>query len=814
MPLSSAAEVSRLRNVLRPLLFALLALLLFLAAREPAQEPATPALVRLAGGQQPAELAFTVRAKGAGPIPARLTFVPEGGGTPHLFTSTDAAPGKIAARDNILYSPTGSGRITVPPGRYTVFASRGPEWSLARAELALTPDAQATLELELEHELDTRGWIGADFHLHTLTYSKHGDADLEERVLACLGEGLELAVATDHDHHTDYGPTLSRLGLAGRLAAITGNEVTTPIGHVNAFPLDPARPAPDSAVRDGNALFRALRAESSAAGVVPVIQLNHPRLEGIDWFTRTGLDAVTGTSADPAWSPDFDAIEVLNGNRALGYRDPVLDPGGPGGNLHSVLADWFHLLDLGARYAAVGNSDSHHVRAIIAGYPRNFVRCASDEPAAVRAADVAAAVRAKQLFTTTGPFLEYSVEGTPMGGTARATDGHARLALRVRAASWVDCDRALVFVNGARVATLPVPDTRAVLRLESELELCLLGGCPRHGRTQPAASPFDAWVVVAVEGDDALEPVLASGARPLALGHPVWIEGDGDGAWTSPRARVAADLTAQATPDIARGWFARLRPEEQTHALAEVARGPFAAVLLEAGLASPAREVRLAAARACERTVVAGTLPGVQRAWSENRDDPYLGALLVRILARARPDQAAASLQALAERFGESALRRYAHELVPALAGGSVEGWRVLGPLGADALPQSGPPPADGGAWRALGPLAPDGYADLAALTGTRGKALVYAQVFVRSAAARALPCAFGSDDGARVWLGERLLYENRAQKRANPLEALLTLELEPGWNRLVLAIENGSGEFGFYLRLLAGDVEVASTPH
>ena len=118
------------------------------------------------------------------------------------------------------------------------------------------------------------------------------------------------------------------------------------------------------------------------------------------------------------------------------------------------------------------------------------------------------------------------------------------------------------------------------------------------------------------------------------------------------------------------------------------------------------------------------------------------------------------------------------------------------------------------GAWHALGPLASDGYADLRRLAGNdAARALVYAQVFLRTDAARSIGCAFGSDDGGRVWLGERLVYEDRARKRASPLEALLTLELQPGWNRLVLAIENGTGEFGFYLRLLAADVEVAASP-
>lgn len=797
-------------------------------------DPPGPDLARLAGGEQPAELAFSVREHGGGPVPARLTFVPADGAAASLSVHPDTAPRELVAQGNVLYSRTGVGRVVVRPGRYTVVASRGLEWSLAAHEFALAPGARQALEFELAHELDTVGWVGGDFHLHTRGDSGPADENVEERLLACLGEGLDFAVATDHDRHTDCAPALRALGLEGQLAAFTGNEVRTPIGHFSAFPLDPARTPVGAALTDANALFRLLRAETSPSGVVPLIQLNHPRLEGRDYFTRTGLDPVTGTSTSPAYARAFDALEVLRENGARGFDDPLRDPRAADGTvhdvtvydrtlhdgtLHSVLADWFHLLDLGERYAAVGNSGAHDRRAGVAGYPRNFVRCASESPQDIQAAALAEAVRAKRLFTTTGPFLEFSVEGVEMGGTARAADGHARARVRVRAASWVDCDRVKVFVNGGLFATLSVPDTRSTLRLEQELELCVLGACERHGRTRTRGGVFDAWVVVVVEGDDALTPVLGPEARPLALGNPVWIEADGDETWTSPRARIAAELTAQATPDIARRWFAQLFPAEQAHALALVQRGPFAAVLVEAGLVSDARAVRRAAARASERVVVAGAIPGVQRAWNANRDDPYLGALLLRVLAKAHPEQVPASLMAYAERFGPGSLRRSAHELVPLLQGADVNAWRIRGPMPAvpSLLESTEPPPVEDRAddpWRALDPPARDGYADLKGLAhGNTANTLVHAQLYLRVGAARTVPCAFGSDDGARVWLAERLVYENREQKEASPLETLLALELQPGWNRLVLEIENKTGGFGFYFRLLDPAVEVASAP-
>ena len=807
-------------RVLRPLALALIPLLALLVARQ----GGAAGVVDLAGVPQVAELDFEVRAPGGATIPARLTFVSADGGARELFQNVAAAPQEFAARANVLYAKRGTGLVTVPPGRYAIYASRGPEWSLSRTELELVAGQRASLRVELMHELDTHGWIGADFHLHTLTHSGHGDANLEERLLACLGEGLELAVATDHNHNTDYRPALQALGVTDGLCTVTGDEVSTPLGHFNAFPLDPARAPIDATLDDGHELFRRTRAETNAQGVVPLIQLNHPRLADIDWFGHTGLDPVTGTSADPRYAPDFDALEILNENLGLGYHDPVTDGVDTHGHAHSALVDWFHLLNRGARYAAVGNSDSHHVEAIVAGYPRNYVRVSHDDPATVSVAEVAAAVRAKQLFTTTGPFVEYTVEGVPMGGEARARDGHATLHVTVRAVAWVDCDRVKVFVNGDLAATLPIGAARTLTRLDQDLELCLLGQCARHAhRNAFAPGAHDAWVALTVEGDDALVPLLRPGAKPLAIANPLWIDGDGDGRWRAPHERITAELRALPTPALAETWFGTLTAEEQGLALAEAQRGPFAGVLAEAGLASAVRSVRLAAARAAERTVLAGALPVIQRLWNETHDDPFFGALLVRVLAGARRDQAGASVLAYAQRFGDDNVRRYAGELLSLFPAGAIPAWQVLGPLGVPAERHAAPPPPAGAElrersgraleWREHAPNAA-GFVDLEGLGGESTDAtLVYAQAFLRAEQARGVLCAFGSDDGARVWLGEKLVYENRAAKSANPLEALLTLELVPGWNRLTLEIENGTGGFGFYCRLLEAGLETSGAP-
>lgn len=748
--------------------------------------------VPLAGDGPSGVLDFRVLGPGGAPIPARLTFRPVAvppdptGAPAELFTNVRAAPSDLAVRSDVVTTRTGVGRITVPVGRYEVFASRGLEWTLAAVEITISAGTPARLELALERAIDTSGWVSGDFHLHTLTYSGHGDAELDERVLTFLGEGLEFAVATDHDHRTDYGPTVAALGVGAEVATVTGNEVSTPIGHFNAFPLDPAGTPVDSDVTAAGPLFALLRQQRDAHGRAPVIQLNHPRWKGIDYFTQAGLDPLTGQSSDPAWSPDFDSIEILNENTGWGLLEHGETDLSTGNNLHSVLRDWFRLLQRGGHYAAVGNSDSHTVRETLPGLPRNFVRSPSDAPAEIDAGAVADAVRAKALFTTMGPFLELSVEGTPMGGTARARDGHVTLAVRVQAAPWVDCDRVRVFVDGDEATVLEVPPGRAAVRLEREVVL---------------AAPHDAWLVVLVEGDEPLPAPVYRGDRPIlpwALSNPVWIDADGDGTWTSPAERVAAALAAQPTPEVARGWFPTLRPEEKVLALADVPRGTFAGVLISQGLVDPERRVRLAAARAGERCAVRGTTSAFEQAFREATDDAWLAALLRRALIAAQPDLAGPSLSIFLDRFGVEGARRHQAELDLAAVGLALREWTVT----TDADPT-----------RRTAQASERGYLDLAALHGTtEGGHVATAETWLHSDAPRRVRIALGTDDGSRAWLGESPLYDDPRPRGANPFERLEVVDLPAGWTRLRLEVRNEGGPSGLYARVLDGGVTHAAT--
>lgn len=223
-------------------------------------------------------LQFEIRDREANTlIPGKLVFLREG----KPFELGVKSDGLLASRQSTIYTGEGKGTVRIPVGEYEVWAGRGLEYSAEVHNVKIAPEGQATLIVHLRREVATPGYIGGDMHLHTFTHSGHGDSNVEERIISCIGEGLEWAVATDHNHHVDYAPTSQKLGLASHMATTIGNEVSTPIGHFNAYPVPLLDPPLQHDLKNANELFKLMRDLPGER----VIQLNHPRWPGAAYFT-------------------------------------------------------------------------------------------------------------------------------------------------------------------------------------------------------------------------------------------------------------------------------------------------------------------------------------------------------------------------------------------------------------------------------------------------------------------------------------------------------------------------------------------------
>ncbi len=443
------------------------------------------------------------------PLPVRVTvrgIAPQG--DPNLGpTHRGAGAGPV------VVAASGQAFFNVPPGRFKVTVSHGPEWSLAQQEVTVTPTTRAEVTARLSRAVMLPDWIPCDLHVHARP-SFDSQVTVEDRVASLVAEGVRFATPTEHNVVGDYAAGVAVLppNVTDPLGWVPAVEVTTdantpPFGHFNVFPYppDPNAPAggppPWIGVTPGD-IVRAARQRNPDA----IIQVNHPRMQpNIGYFEVMGLDPTTGRARDPSYDPGFDAIEVFNGF----YLNDV-----PA--VERVLHDYMGLLSAGARYVATGSSDSHAVVFQWAGYPRTYVHVPGAAEGEVDTAAVLRALRQGRAFATSGPMLLLTLDGHEPGDPL-VTDAPrvARARVQVYAAPWVTVRAVSLWHNGQRVATLDVPVTSAPLRLDREVSL--------------EVSPGSYVLATAQGAEGSLDIVLPwSRGTPYAFTNPVFVRSMGD----------------------------------------------------------------------------------------------------------------------------------------------------------------------------------------------------------------------------------------------------------------------------------------------
>ncbi len=433
--------------------------------------------------------------------------------------------------------------VALAPGRYQLVATRGFDWQVASQEVELRgPGARAVIEpFTLRPLAPIPGFVTADLHVHGEA-SDDSQASNVDRLRRFVAEGVDVLVATDHDHVANYEPALARLHLAGRVRVVHGVEVTGSgpsaaalwtIGHHNAWPI-PYRPhahrhgAPPSQNRAVGALYAELRRSYGAR----VVQLNHPRPtpkniedgdrnlaffehqgEGHAFDPRLPLAAseneplVRGTGADGTRAIDFDAIEIANGDSWPQYL--------------ATRADWYALLRQGVRRTATANSDSHAPAELIA-YPRNYVQVGVERGDPEQ---FDAALRAGRSFGTTGPRVRMlRVNGGSLGDLVPAERGRVRVEYEVDGAGWVPIDEVRILVNGVVAHAGPERVGIADLAFKRDGFVTLEVGAPLD------ADPAE-WMRA---HPGLYTEVIAPGFVSAAFTNPVFVDVDGNGRFDPP----------------------------------------------------------------------------------------------------------------------------------------------------------------------------------------------------------------------------------------------------------------------------------------
>ena len=453
------------------------------------------------------------------PIPCKLTLVGVDGTPDPRFTRNDIGrqegDASVVAYDRIL-SITGVGVVHVPVGSYDVYVSRGPEWDLdVQRKVRITAGKTTVISARLKHVVDTAGWLSADFHVHA-SHSSDSHVPMHDRIFEFVSDGVELITSTDHNVVSNYAPVIAEIGVGHLITSITGDELTTNgWGHFGAFPLphDLERVGQGAVLVHGKGpkdFFADVRGRAADA----VVNVHHPRIDNeIGYFNIGGFDAHNDRAARAGFSFDFDAVEVLNGYQDSDRR-----------SVDKMIDDWFALLQHGHIVTATGNSDTHHLDHNIGGYPRNYVRVQEDKPQSLRdPGEIPRAVKGHHVQFTTGPFIVLRVDGAGIGDVANAKGGDAKAEIEVRAAPWVSVSTVTLYLDGQEVKRWKVAKA---------------GDAVRFREVFPLHVARDGWLVVRVDGDESLAPVVGDrkrfDVRPLALTNPVFLDADGDGKYNPP----------------------------------------------------------------------------------------------------------------------------------------------------------------------------------------------------------------------------------------------------------------------------------------
>lgn len=437
---------------------------------------------------------------------------------------------RLALRTGVIYTGDGKARIGVAPGSYVVYAGRGFEYGVAEARVTLAAGETKPVALAIRREVPTPGWVAADSHIHTLTYSKHGDATVDERMVTIAGEGIELAIATEHNHHADYTAAASRTGTSAHFLSVVGNEVTTKVGHFNAFPVQPGSAVPDAQLTDWTGLWQNIRSVTGAK----VITLNHPR-DVHQAFTPLGPENFRAENGELTRAARFDcdAIEIVTS--AAMQSDVML-----------LYRDWFALLNHGHRVAGIAASDTHHVSEFILGQARTYVACDAKDPGKIDIDEVCESYRAGRLLISLGLLTQMTIDDRfKVGDLATGLGETVKVTVEVLGPSWTTADRLELYANGVKVREAAIAPTSAVRKTAQTWLLPR----PKHDVHLVAVATGPGVTAPYWEIPRPYQPTSkVFTSRVIGSTNPIWIDGDGDGKFSAARA-YAAELVARARGD-------------------------------------------------------------------------------------------------------------------------------------------------------------------------------------------------------------------------------------------------------------------------
>ncbi len=364
------------------------------------------------------------------PVPARLAFrskdghyIPPYGHRTEVNTAwfQDYGADLQLGQSPFAYVD-GNFQIELPAGEVFVELSKGFEYDAVRQRIMIAPD-QREVELRLSRMTDWRakGWVTADTHVHFLSPST--------ALLEAQAEGVNLVnllAAQWGDLYTNvgdlhHGPLLSKDGET--LVSIGTENRQHLMGHLGLLgghgePVFPMSADGPSEGHIGDPMWSSMSDWADACrkreGLVVAVHFPSPNAEMAAEIVRGKVDAL---ELNPREDGSF---------RSIAFQD------------------YYRYLNCGYRVAAAGGTDKMAAQTPVGGN-RTYAYIGGAE---FSFANWAEAVRAGRTFSTTGPLLDFRVDGRMPGSEIRLRTGSGSLEVHATATSYVPFHRLEIVFNG------------------------------------------------------------------------------------------------------------------------------------------------------------------------------------------------------------------------------------------------------------------------------------------------------------------------------------------------------------------------------
>jgi hypothetical protein len=357
----------------------------------------------------------------------------------------------------------GEARLPVPAGRYLMQVWHGPEYRFHRSEIEVLAGERRKVTVPLQRwiNLPAGGWFSGENHIHANYGYGAWHNDVRSVRDQCEGEDLQvanvLAANADGDGVFDRDLFLGAPDPLStpRLILYWNQEFRSTIwGHLTLNNLSQLV----------EPLFTGFKDTTNPWDVPPTAEIARR--------ARAQRGSVSYTH--PAEKPDqlYDGAYAAKGlpvDAALGLID-TLDVMGWG--YEAACALWYRILNCGFRIPASAGTDVFLNR--IPSAPPGWGRCYVKINGPLTYEGWIEGQKAGRSFVTTGPVLEWNVEGREVGEVIRL-DRPRRVRVQARARSQVALTELQLVLNGSVVRTRPATAPAHELLIDDTVEIATSG---------------------------------------------------------------------------------------------------------------------------------------------------------------------------------------------------------------------------------------------------------------------------------------------------------------------------------------------------